>query len=315
MGYVAGLRAKVGSQKVFLAGTAVVVRDDRGRVLLHRRADFDTWAIPGGTLEFGERLVDCAWREFAEETGLGVIGLNLFGVYSEPELDVTYPNGDQAQQFIVAFTGNVQAIGDLAHDHETTAIDWFPIDDLPQLPVWQGSMLDDAADPGVSWKGPIRATTTVDQIRDIRSVIGSAPYIGVGATGVVRDSAGRILMIRRSDDGSWGFPGGFLDLGENASAAVVREALEETGLAVQPTRLLGVHAEPEAWVYPNGDRTQSVVAIFECATTGDAEPVAGDEASSVEWIDPSDGRVASLSPPIRKLFDAVESGLEGFVIP
>lgn len=49
---------------------AVVVYDDRGRVLLTRDADWDGWVFPGGMIEHGERLLAGARREAREETGL-----------------------------------------------------------------------------------------------------------------------------------------------------------------------------------------------------------------------------------------------------
>ncbi len=63
----------------------------------------------------------------------------------------------------------------------------------------------------------------------------------VGATAVIFDTAGRILLIRRSDNGMWALPGGWADVGESASETAAREAFEETGLQVKPTRLLGVY--------------------------------------------------------------------------
>ncbi len=62
-----------------------------------------------------------------------------------------------------------------------------------------------------------------------------------GAAAVIFDAEGRILLIRRSDNGLWALPGGWADVGESPSETAVREAFEETGLGVQPTRLLGVY--------------------------------------------------------------------------
>src|SRR6185437_5894737 len=71
-----------------VVGIAVVARDEAGRYLLVRRADTGTWALPGGTLEWGERLRPCLARELREETNATPVGEpRLIGVYSEPSRD------------------------------------------------------------------------------------------------------------------------------------------------------------------------------------------------------------------------------------
>src|SRR5881397_3315580 len=66
------------------------------------------------------------------------------------------------------------------------------------------------------------------------------PFIGVGA--VIIDNA-RVLLVKRGHEpltGEWSIPGGVLELGETVRQGVAREALEETGLTVEPLELLGV---------------------------------------------------------------------------
>lgn len=71
-----------------VVGVAVVARDENGRYLLVRRADTGTWALPGGTLEWGETLTACIPREVREETAAEVEGeARLVGVYSAPWRD------------------------------------------------------------------------------------------------------------------------------------------------------------------------------------------------------------------------------------
>jgi ADP-ribose pyrophosphatase YjhB (NUDIX family) len=62
----------------------------------------------------------------------------------------------------------------------------------------------------------------------------------VGADVFVPDEAGRVLLIRRADNGMWALPGGFHDLHETPATCAARECFEETGLSVRITRLLGV---------------------------------------------------------------------------
>ena len=55
-----------------------------------------------------------------------------------------------------------------------------------------------------------------------------------GASAIVTDDQGRILLQRRSDNARWALPGGVMDIGESIGQAIVREVREETGLVLQP---------------------------------------------------------------------------------
>ncbi len=71
-----------------VVGCAVFARTKDGRVLLIRRGDSGGWALPGGTLEWGETLVESARRELEEEAGVTEARLGrLVGVYSRPDRD------------------------------------------------------------------------------------------------------------------------------------------------------------------------------------------------------------------------------------
>jgi 8-oxo-dGTP diphosphatase len=69
-------------------GIAAAARTRDGRWLLIRRGDSGGWALPGGTLEWGETLRSAIERELREETGADVVGLGgLLGIYSRPDRD------------------------------------------------------------------------------------------------------------------------------------------------------------------------------------------------------------------------------------
>jgi 8-oxo-dGTP diphosphatase len=71
-----------------VVGICAVARTADGRVLLIRRSDTGGWALPGGTLEWGERLSAALPREIEEETGARWVRLDrVTGVYSRPDRD------------------------------------------------------------------------------------------------------------------------------------------------------------------------------------------------------------------------------------
>ncbi len=107
-----------------------VIFNAAGQVLLTRRADNGMWCLPGGHLDFGERLAQAAARETLEETGLQVEVERLIGVYSAP-----YPDGftinDVNQIVVASFLCRVVG-GELVLSDETTAIGYFDPERLPQ---------------------------------------------------------------------------------------------------------------------------------------------------------------------------------------
>jgi 8-oxo-dGTP diphosphatase len=72
-------------------GILAAARTPEGRWLLIRRGDTGAWAMPGGTLEWGETLRTAVAREVEEETGASVTAIGrLVGVYSAPERDARF---------------------------------------------------------------------------------------------------------------------------------------------------------------------------------------------------------------------------------
>jgi 8-oxo-dGTP diphosphatase len=133
-------------------GVAAVVRDGRGRVLLHRRRVADGWAPPSGAVEPGEDVRAALVRELAEETALTVEGERLVGVYSDPAYQVVrYPDG-RVVHFVTCLFACRAAVGVLRGSDEGLAWGWFapdalPADLLPYARVWLADAL--AGEPGV----------------------------------------------------------------------------------------------------------------------------------------------------------------------
>ncbi len=64
------LRSLVGHRPLWLSVAIAVVMDEEGQVLLGRRTDTGSWALPGGIIDPGEQPADAAVRECFEETGI-----------------------------------------------------------------------------------------------------------------------------------------------------------------------------------------------------------------------------------------------------
>lgn len=313
MSYIQWLRRQIGHQKALIVYSSVILRDDRQQVLLQRRADNGQWGLPGGILEPGESLLDCARRELAEETGLQAGGLRLTGLYSEPLYDVVYPNGDQVQQYTACFAGKF--CGGQVHmdPQETCELAFFHQREIPrdQIAGFYLDMLRDAEVGGPpAFSPPCAVPPLVDGIGRLRPLIGKALYIGAGAMAAVQREDGRLLVGRRTDTGEWALPGGFTHLGENAAHTAVREVQEETGLQIHPERLLGISSQVQPWVYPNGDPTQAVVSLFLARPTGGELRPDGVESSQAKWITPEELLALECHPNLEKLNRAVVECLE-----
>lgn len=313
MSYIAWLRHHIGCQKTLIVYASVILRDSRRRVLLQRRADNGLWGLPGGILEPGESILDCARRELDEETGLQAGELRLTGVYSDPQYDVVYPNGDQVQQYTLCFEGQVSG-GQMRIDQdETCDLAFFDLDAIPkdEIAGFYLDMLRDAEGGGPpAYSPPIAGPQLIDLIDRVRPLIGHALYVGAGAMAAVRRADGRLLVARRTDDGEWSLPGGFTHLGENAAHTARREVQEETGLHIHLERLLGISSQIHPWAYPNGDQAQAVVSLFLARPlSGELRPD-GVETSQVRWITPDELLALETHPILEQLNRAVVACLE-----
>ena len=100
--------------------------------------------------------------------------------------------------------------------------------------------------------------------------IGRQTRIRVSATSLIFDDAREnVLLTRRSDNGRWCLPGGGMDPGESAEETCIKETLEETGLEIRVTRLVGIYTSPDVIIeYEDGNRWKSVGINFEAEVTG-----------------------------------------------
>ena len=98
-----------------------------------------------------------------------------------------------------------------------------------------------------------------------------------------------VVLIRRGSEpfrGRWALPGGFVEVGETVEEAADREAAEETGLAVEVARLVGVYSDPER--DPRGHN----VSVAFIARVLSGELSADTDASEVAVVDPDSVELA-----------------------
>ena len=299
LSYVDWLRKEIGNRKVFLPFATMIVRDGKDRVLLQKRTDFTFWGLPGGVLEMEEDIEGGARRELLEETGLTVGLVRLVGIYTDPKYDLTYPNGDQVQQFTFCLEGRMSG-GRMEPDgHETTEQLFVSMDELDHysLPIWYRDMLREAGMKGAPrFRAPNNPLETNDQIASIRPFVGHDRFAGVGAAIVLDREDGKLLMLQHVGEAFWRIPSGFCDLGENAAQTAVREAWEELGLHIVPDRIIGVHATTQLnTTYANGDQIRNVGVIFHAQLEGGMFTLDPVEIAEMAWMSPPE-ILASVHP-------------------
>jgi 8-oxo-dGTP diphosphatase len=310
--YLTWLRSRVGHSLIPLVSATAMVRDDCGRILFQRRADFDCWGLPGGVLEPGESPAGCVQREVLEETGLQVDPVRLTAALSSPRHSVVYPNGDRVQQ--ITFFFDCRPTGGSLHagPGESTAVDFFPAEKTPPTLPWYQLALDRSSSGGAYFDPPDPTTAAVIPVLPtwvaLRRQTGPEALVLPGASAIIREESGGVLLVRRRDSGQWILPGGLLELGESLSDSVIRETREETGLEVRPMRVCGVFGGHRV-SYPNGEILYPIATWFSCEACPGALIPDGEEVDRAEYF-PTDRLpplVAGLEERFRKVLHAPES--------
>jgi ADP-ribose pyrophosphatase YjhB (NUDIX family) len=114
----------------------IIIRVEKGIVLIKRKNPPFGWAIPGGFIDYAESAESAATREAREETSLDISDLRLFGVYSAPDRD------PRQHTLTVVFTAHADGTP-IAQD-DAADIGVFTRENLPsQLAFDHGKILDD----------------------------------------------------------------------------------------------------------------------------------------------------------------------------
>ena len=139
--------------------------------------------------------------------------------------------------------------------------------------------------------------------------IGKEGVLRPGASALIFDDARkRVLLTRREDNGRWCLPGGGMDPGESAAEACIREVLEETGLEVRVTKLVGIYTSPDLLIeYADGNKIQPTAFSFEVEITG-GELGLSDETTEFGWYTVAEmENMDIMEHHVQRIHDAVRN--------
>lgn len=142
-------------------------------------------------------------------------------------------------------------------------------------------------------------------IMTLRKHVGHELLLCPSVAAIIHDADGRLLLQDKSSGEGWSLPAGAIEPGETPAEAVIREVLEETGLPVIPTEILGVFGGRDfRHVYPNGDRVEYVVTLYQCAVAGVGGGWTDPETASLRYFTEEDMPPLALPYPMALLFAA-----------
>lgn len=124
-----------------------------------------------------------------------------------------------------------------------------------------------------------------------------------------------VLLMRRRDNGLWGIPSGHIEPTETVEEAVIREVMEETGIEVTISGLIGIYSDPRSQVitYPDGQVRHFITTCFLCRPSGGTLQQTGPET-----VDAGFFPLSSLPEPLmamhpRWLADGLAQSRQPFI--
>ncbi len=140
-------------------------------------------------------------------------------------------------------------------------------------------------------------------LTELRGLIGNRLLLLPSVAAVVHDDAGKLLLQEKASGEGWSLPAGAIEPGETPQEAIIREVMEETGLAVTPAAILGVFGGRDfRYTYPNGDRVEYVVTLFGCRVVEDRGPWTDEETRSLRYLARDEMPPLALPYPASALF-------------
>jgi ADP-ribose pyrophosphatase YjhB (NUDIX family) len=132
MGYCEDMREMIGNSPLIIVRPSVVIINHNDEILLRRNVG-GTWTIPSGILQLNESVEECLTRTVFEDTGVKIMALKLFGVYSGKELiNRVEESGDEYHPVAIVYLCT-QYDGEITHDNnKAIEAKFFKLNQLPK---------------------------------------------------------------------------------------------------------------------------------------------------------------------------------------
>ena len=139
-------------------------------------------------------------------------------------------------------------------------------------------------------------------IMDLRKRIGHQTIIMCGASIIIVDQNGQMLLGKRTDNHQWGYFGGSVEIDEKVEECAKRELYEETGLTADSLEYFMVNSGPEAhYRYPNGDEVANVEIVYICRNYHGELKQQDEEIEKIKFFAIAEIKIDEISPPIRPI--------------
>lgn len=129
--YYLELRKHIGNDLLVYPVVAACIKNSKGEILLVKKRTSGMWGFPAGGVEPDETIHQALKREIKEEINADVAPTRLIAVYSTPEFDFTYPNGNKIHPLIFFFDCRVVKNDDFLQSGEIAEARYFSQNELP----------------------------------------------------------------------------------------------------------------------------------------------------------------------------------------
>lgn len=287
-GYVKWLRSQVGHELIYLVYTIAFVFDEAGNLLVQKRYDFDWLSVPGGVYEPHETIEQAVLREIHEETGIDCTVEKFIGVFSHPDYNLRYPTGDEVQCWTAAFVCRATSTIIQVDGQEALSAEFMPpAQAIAKFPLMYQHALQAILDDKTPFIEPVYYEAELKPYYPIlRKYVGPARIILPGCVGAIFNENNDILAVYKKSKNRWTLPGGLADLGETTTGTLRREILEETGLEIEVTDIVGIYSEPEMMYLhlASGDELQTVDLLMTGRVVGGNLKADGEEIAHVQFM-------------------------------